>query len=46
MNNSLIFSDYKFEFNGTQEINNEPTAQSSLFSGIKDFLFSKEFDGI
>ena len=44
MNNSLIFSDYKFEFNGTQEVNNEPTAQSSLFSGIKDWSLKQDFN--
>ena len=44
MNNSLIFSDYKFEFNGVQEINNEPTAKSSLFSGIKDWALKQDFN--
>ena len=44
MNTSLIFSDYKFEFNGIQEINNEPTAQSSLFSGIKDWSLKQDFN--
>ena len=44
MNTSLIFSDYKFEFNGVQEINNEPTAKSSLFSGIKDWALKQDFN--
>ena len=44
MNNSLIFSDYNFEFDAVQEINGEPAAESSLYSGIKDWSLKQDFN--
>ena len=37
VNNSIIFTDYKFELNGKQELEDTPTAENTLFSGIRDW---------
>jgi len=43
VNNSIIFTDYKFELNGTQELEDTPTAENTLFSGIRDWNIKTDF---
>ena len=44
MNTSLIFTDYKFELEGRQELENLPDAQNTLFSGIRDWNLKNDFE--
>ena len=37
MNTSLIFTDYEFELNGTQKLEDLPDSKSTMFSGIRDW---------
>ena len=37
MNTSLIFTDYEFELNGTQKLENLPDSKTKMFSGIRDW---------
>ena len=37
MNTSLIFTDYNFELNGTQKLENLPDSKTKMFSGIRDW---------
>ena len=37
MNTSLIFSDYNFEFNATQNLEGVPESETHMFSGIRDW---------
>ncbi|MED5306879.1 MAG: TonB-dependent receptor [Bacteroidota bacterium] len=43
MNTSLIFSDYKYELNMTQDLDSLPTTETSLFSGIRDWNLKNDF---
>ena len=43
VNNSIIFTDYKFELNGKQELEDTPTAENTLFSGIRDWNIKTDF---
>ncbi len=43
MNNSLIFTDYKFSLNGRQELEDNPTSENTLFSGIRDWNLKSDF---
>ena len=43
MNNSLIFTDYKFSLNGRQELEDNPTSENTLFSGIRDWNLKTDF---
>ena len=37
MNTSLIFTDYNFEFNASQKLEDLPDIESNMFSGIRDW---------
>ena len=37
MNTSVIFTDYSFELNGTQKLENLPDSKTKMFSGIRDW---------
>ena len=44
MNSSLIFSNYKFEFSATQNVEGNNLYQSRLYSGIRDWNFKQDFN--
>ena len=43
MNTSIIFSEYKYEFNVTQELDSLPTSETNMFSGIRDWNIKNDF---
>ena len=43
MNTSLIFSEYKYEFNVSQELDSLPTSTTNMFSGIRDWNIKNDF---
>ena len=43
MNSSVIFTDYSFELNGTQKLENLPDSETKMFSGIRDWNFKTDF---
>ena len=44
MNTSLIFSDYKFEFNASQDVQGASMYESKLYSGIRDWNLKQDFN--
>lgn len=44
MNTSLIFSDYKFEFNASQDVQGASMYESRLYSGIRDWNLKQDFN--
>ena len=44
MNTSLIFSDYKFEFNASQDVQGASMYESRLYSGIRDWNLKHDFN--
>tara|TARA_B100001057_G_scaffold501278_1_gene623098 strand:- start:7669 stop:10032 length:2364 start_codon:yes stop_codon:yes gene_type:complete len=44
MNSSIIFSNYKFEFSATQNVEGNNLYQSRLYSGIRDWNFKQDFN--
>ena len=43
MNTSIIFSEYKYEFNVLQELDSLPTSETNMFSGIRDWNIKNDF---
>ena len=43
MNTSVIFSEYKYQFNVSQQLDSLPTSETNMFSGIKDWNIKNDF---
>ena len=43
MNTSIIFSDYKYELNMSQDLDSLPSSETSMFSGIRDWNIKNDF---
>ena len=43
MNTSIIFSEYNYQFNVSQQLDSLPSSETNMFSGIKDWNIKNDF---